>query len=262
MTVSRRNPFSHKSTCAVICIVLALLQGCALIERRPFTSAPFKPGQVDEIISRFLEQYVRVTSFIKDKHDSMDVISLVVGRRSPAKMMKIELTHPWGRPLVHILIKGETVHILSFPEKRYYVSSIEDLEFARTLPGSGGKFSQVWGLLRGFPVLQDYASAESSQGRSISLLTDDGKRNQIIRFYPEENLPAHIFYPGSWTELFFSDFTQSNGIVYSRKIKAVDQGSGTEISLKIEKMIFNKPVPESVFEIRVPEGFQSTQPLP
>ena len=199
---------------------------------------------------------------IKDRHDSLDVVSLVVGKRSPGKMMKIELTHPWGRPVVHILIKEEVVHILSFPEKRYYVSSIEDIEFARALPGSGGKFSQVWGLLRGFPVLQDYASAKSSKGRSISLFSNDGEREQIIRFFPEENLPAHIFYPGSWTELFFSDFAESNGIVYARKIKAMDQGSGAGIGLQIEKMVFNKPVPESVFELRVPEGFQSTQPLP
>ena len=195
---------------------------------------------------------------IKDvQQDSIDTLSLVIGKKSPEKMIKIELTHPWGRPLIHILIKGNEAHILSFPEKRYYTISVDDIEFARTLPGGGGKVDHVWGLLRGFPVLQPYGRAETSPGRSISLFTDEGEKREIIRFIPGEDLPSGIFFPGSWTEIFFSDYSDIGGIMYAKKVKAIDQKAQTGIRLQIERMTFNKPVPESIFEIKIPDGFKS-----
>jgi hypothetical protein len=241
---------------------VAITQGCASIGIQPFSSPNFTKEEVKEILEDFRRQDSKVTSFfasgrmlIEDIDGSTEVLSLVVGKKEPVEI-KVELTHPWGRPLLHVLIKGEEVHVLSFAEKKYFTGAINDLEVARILPGSGGKINYLWGLLRGFPVVPDFQKAVPLQGRKISLLDEEGKKAQIIQFNPKTDLPSAIFFPEHWTKMLFSDFAISQGIKYSKKIEARDQKTDRGIRMEIEKMTFNKTIPEAIFELNIPPGFK------
>ena len=54
----------------------------------------------------------------------------------------------------------------------------------------------------------------------------------------------------------FSDFESNSGLKYARKIRLVDPKTETILALKLKQTVFNKILPESIFKLEKPKGFE------
>lgn len=238
---------------------LGLLQSCA---PRAIQSLPPPLGreEISHIISSFRDQEERVHGFISSgrlilEHKGSESESniLMLGTRDPYKI-KIEITHPWGRPLLHILIQKTSLHILSFSEKRLYLGHMGTSAPLNLLPGRLDP-DQVWSLARGYPVLGNYQYANSSKLDQITLLNGKTKIVQVIDLYPQENLPHQISFPEQGIKVSFSDFENENGIYYAEKITLDDPEAEAILVLDRKQMVFNKSIPEAAFALEIPPDF-------
>ena len=236
---------------------LLILQSCAPISIQP-PPAPFSHQSIAHIISSFKEQEMQVHSFFssgrliskKDISESESNI-LTIGTRDPFKI-KIETTHPWGRPLLHFLVFETKLQILSFPEKKHYLGNFCPTKFfpIRLTP------TQIWALLRGYPILRTYSRSVSLKGNQITFFDTNSKIIQIIDFYPQSKLPRQISFPGQKIRIVFSDYKNENGICYASNIRLSDQETGIVLALKLKQMAFNKIIPKTIFDLKIPRDFR------
>jgi len=239
---------------------LVILQGCAhLYVQTP--SLPLNQEEIARFISSYKEQERLVNTFFSsgrlvflERDSESDSNILVLGKRDPLRI-KIEITHPWGRPLFHILISDDTLHVLSFPEKRYYLGPIESAGPAWFFPASLGP-DQIWTFARGYPMFPEYDRAISLRGNQITLLDGEEKPLQVVETYPESTLPRLILFPGQGVSLSFSGFKHDERIYYARKTRLEDPGTESALVLNLKQMVFNKPIPESIFQMVIPANFK------
>jgi len=172
----------------------------------------------------------------------------------PYGRMKIEITHPWGKALIHILVDGSQVDILNFTEKRFYRGSLNSKYLAQRLPVPLNP-SILWSLARAFPALLDHQSAASFAGNQITLMDADGHEVQVFELYSGELLPFKVSFCKENAAMIFSDFQDEDGILYARQVGF--RGPGQEISLGIEidQMRFNTLLPKAVFAMEAPRDF-------
>ena len=180
----------------------------------------------------------------------------MIGIRDPLRI-KIEITHPWGRPVLHLLVYETRVHAVFFTEKRYYSGHLGT-------PGASGFFlcrlhpGQIWSLVRGHPVLWNCDHAASFEGNQITFLSKKEEIVQVIDFYPESSLPHLISFPEQDIEMSFSDFHDKKGLYYARNRKLYDPESETTLVVDLKQTLFNKPVPEAIFKLEKPPGFTAS----
>ena len=240
---------------------LILFQCCARVSVQPLVS-PFDHQQISHLISTLREQEKRVRSFFSsgrvslfDARDSeLEANVLIVGTRNPLRI-KIEITHTWGHPLLHALIREHRVQILSFPEKRYYLGHLGSVNSPAFFPGRLEP-DQVWGFVRGYPVIRQYHRAVSLKGNQITLLDKDSKEVQAIGFHPQTILPRMISLPAEHIEQSFEDFKEHDNIPYARKVVLNRPETETTLAINVTQMIFNKTIPESVFALEIPSDFR------
>ncbi len=240
--------------------VIILFQCCAPVSIQP-PSPPFDHQTVVHIVSTFKEQERAVQTFFSfgrlmiQRHGSeFETNILIVGIRDPFKV-KIEVTHPWGRPLFHILIDETRVQILSFSEKRYYLEYLGEPAPSSFFPVRLSP-EQLWAFVRGYPILHEHNRAVSLKGNQITLLNGKGDMVQVVDFYPESNLPLQTFLPGQGIKVSFSDFENDNNIQYARKIRLFDQEFETTLGLNLKQTVLNKAIQESIFELSPPNDFK------
>ena len=243
---------------AIAC--LTLFTGCAGLLTKP-PPPPFPPQKVNQILSEIREQEKMADTFfstgtlmIKGETPESDADILIVGSHDPIKV-KIEVTHSWGRPILHILADENILHILSFPEKRYYLGPLSKSAPLRFFPKSLEP-EQLWSLVRGFPILSRSDKAVSLKGNQINLLNQNSETVQIIDLFPQSNLPRLVSFPERNTEIYFSDYRKENDICYARVIRLHDPASGSDLSINLKQMTFNKPIPEAIYTIKKPADFK------
>ena len=179
---------------------------------------------------------------------------LIIGSKNPFKL-KIELTHAWGRPVLHIMIHDSNIKIISFAEKKYYHGDLETPGSLSFLPARLDP-SQLWALLRAFPHIQKYSRAVSLKGNQITLLNAKAEQVQVFDLYPENTLPRLVRFPEQGIKISFSDFENKRGLTYARKIRLEDPGTETTLALKLKETVFNKRLPEAIFEMQKPKDFE------
>jgi hypothetical protein len=241
-------------------LVLFLFQSCAPAPVKPPPS-PYGHREIARIISEFREQETRVDTFfssgriaLKAKGSESGSNILIVGSKNPFKL-KIELTHSWGRPLLHIMIHDSELQILSFTDKKYYhgrLGTLSSLSYfpARLHPG------QVWALLRAYPILRKYSRAVSVKGNQITLLNGNEEPVQVLDLYPESSLPCQVSLPEQGIKVSFSEFGSNRGIKYARETRLDDLKNETILSLKLKGTVFNRILPKSIFELEKPKDFE------
>ena len=179
---------------------------------------------------------------------------LIAGERNSGNI-KIEITHPWGRPVVHILINKMRFQTLSFREKRYYYGRLGDSDTSRFFPVRLDP-DQIWALIRGYPVVRKHSRAISLKGGQIAFLNKDGEKIQIIGFYPQSSLPCLMSFPGQEVEVSFSDFQNDGGTYYARKIGLNDPETSSILTFDLKQIIFNQAIPKEIFELEKPVDFE------
>ncbi len=249
-------PFPSFLSSLLTCLLFLSLSGCATLY------TPLPEGEVEIILASIQAQEREVFSFyttgalsLRDRNWESDSHALIVGNRNPFKI-KIEVTHPWGRPIVHILIDERNLQVLSFAEERLYLGAFTPKTLSRFLPGELDA-DLVWAVLRGYPHLLPYHGTRSMKSNQIRLIDQEGKAHQIIDLYPESKLPRTVFFPAKNIILGFSDFQQIDGIYYARQVRVEDMGGKSDLMLKNGKMVFNKTIPKEVFQLVKPPSFRT-----
>jgi len=256
-TVKQKNP-SIKRLFSVL--LLLLLGCCARVEITP-PSPPLDPQAITGIISAFNEQGVAVRTLFSSgtltldiKGSESDTTVLIVATRDPSKI-KIEITHPWGRPLLHILIMGSSLEILSFTDKRLYSGRLGTQGLSKLIPVPLTP-ELLWTLARAYPVLLKYSRVLSLKGNQITLLDQREDKIQVIDLYPEGDLPHRVSFCQQNAEMTFSDFQNSDGIRYAKQIGLNSPEDNARLLFEIRQMIFNKPVPKAIFRLETPLDFE------
>ena len=255
--VKQKNPSIRRLFSVLL---LLLLSCCARVAITP-PSPPLDHQAITGIISAFKEQGVAVRTLFSSgtltldiKDSESDATVLIVATRDPSKI-KIEITHPWGRPLLHILIMGSSLEILSFTEKRLYSGQIGTHDLSRLIPVPLSP-ELLWALARAYPVLLKYNRVLSLKGNQITLLDQRGDKIQVIDLYPESDLPHKVSFCQQNAEMTFSDFQNNDGIRYAKEIGLNSPEDNARLALEIRQMVFNKPVPNAIFRLETPLDFE------
>ena len=246
--------------CASLLIGIILIQACSPLQVKRTPGAPYQ-AKPEEILAMLMEQDRLVKSMVStgrlkaEGHGTVaDVDVLIIAKREPFKI-KIEVSHPWGRPLIHLLVHGKQLQIVSFTEKKYYVGRLGTKLMPGLLPLSLEP-DQLWTLLRGFQSLKNMHPVFSEGEKRITITNAQGRKEQVIDFNPDNNLPAMIRFPARNVEISLSNFTHVKGIYYARAVQLHDTQTQNRMPFKFKQMIFNTSIPETVFMMKKPADFE------
>jgi hypothetical protein len=250
----------------IVVLGLLLLNGCTSFPRH-VPSVPFGPDETRRVLALFKEQESLVHTFVSSgrlkmraKGPESESSFLIAGTRDPYKI-KIEITHLWGKPILHILIDGIQLGVLSFSEKRLYKGTLDELGRLKFFPAHL-RTDQIWALARAYPALSEYDRAVSMKGHQVTLLDSKEQPVQVIDFYPQPDLlPRLITFPAQDTRVSFSDFQNSSGIYYAQNVGVAGRNPDTEITFELKQMILNRPIPNEVLMLTSPPDFE-VMPLP
>ena len=245
-------------------LFLTILQsiGCAIIHP-PSSKEVFSLHDAGTVTAEIRNQWNKVSSFytsgtvlMKDWKWESEADILIAGVRDPFKI-KIEITHSWGKPILHILIDNDRLEALSFNEKRLYIGDFTSDALSRFLPGSFFDRPLTWSVLRGYPHLLEYKRVEIREMNTIDLSDWKGNVVEIIELDPKSRLPERVYFPDHKLSLAFSGFMNNDGIYYASEVKVNSVHGGKDLIIKNRKMVFNKAVPEQIFRLEKIPGFET-----
>jgi len=228
------------------------------VERMP---APIRFENPSHLISCILEQDRCIKNFIssgriKIKHRGVvpEVKLLIVAGKDPFRI-KGEVTHPWGQPILHFLVRENNFQVLDFAEKKVYTGRLGGSSFPALFP-MNLEADQLWTLMRGFPSLVHPHHRFSQTGDQI-LVTDKGGNPILAIFYhPTAFLPLRIQFPGQKGEIRFSGFSKENHAAYAASVDFRDPRSGTLLSYRIDKMVPNPSISDRIFMLDIPDHYE------
>ncbi len=228
-------------------------------------SRPFDHKKITDLISMSREQERQVHTLfssgrltIKRRGSETELNTLIAGVRDSDKI-KIEITHPWGRPLLHILLNEKRFQILSFSEKRYYSGSLGSFDPSGFFPGMLDP-DQIWTFVRGYPVIRKHNRAVSLKENQTTVLNTNGKFVQVIDFYPQSSILCSVVFPGHDIKITFSNFQNEDGIYYAQKVGLNDPRTGSQFTFDLKQVVFNKAIPKEIFQLEKPVGFEIMLP--
>lgn len=248
--------------------VLALLltsasfAGCATLYETAFQK-PFVHEQATAIVSRMEDQERNVASFYTAGklvannwwYGETESDILIAGNKEPLKL-KIEITHPWGQPILHILIHPGRLEVLSFTDRKLYVGELKPDILSKFFPGDLDP-DLIWAALRGYPCLRTHKRMASLKANQITLF--DGKEAEVetIDFYPETALPRLASFPLQDVNVLFSDFQASEGIFYAREVRVEHARGKGNLILRTRGTVLNRTIPGEIFTMEKPPGFET-----
>ena len=223
---------------------------------------PLSKQDVETVLSRIQEQESRVFSCymngrltVKNWIWNSDFNILIVGTKEPYRI-KIEVTHPWGHPIVHVLIDRTTLNVLSFQENRLYIGAFTPETLSEFFPGNFDT-NLIWAVLTGHPNLLEYQSATSLGSHQVTLLDDKEDVVEIIDVLPENLTPRQASYKKQNIAMVFSDIQESQGIAYARKINVRNTKEKGSLVIENKEIGFNRTFPEQIFLIEKPPLFET-----
>lgn len=243
---------------AILCSII--LTNCATIPKSSYQE-PLSYDEVKNIIEKVQDQGKKVSSFysfgslsVKDGNWESESNILSVGTKNPF-LIKIEITHPWGQPILHIFIDQRRLEVLSFREKRFYVGTFTPEALSRFFPVDFNA-DLIWSVLRGYPNIMGHQRVAFMARNQISLLNGEEQEIEIINLYPDNLLPKLVYFPEKNIYLAFSNFKEDKDIIYAKKVKMEIVKRDVNLVLKNRKMVFNKIIPKQVFVIKKPPSFK------
>ena len=115
---------------------------------------------------------------------------------------------------------------------------------------------QIWPLIRAYPVIREYHRVVALKDNQVAVLDINNEKVQLIDFYPQTDLPCLMSFPRQDVKVSFSNFQNVNGIYYARKIGLNDPKTDSVVTLDLKQIVFNKGIPEKIFELAKPADFE------
>ncbi|MCJ7596840.1 MAG: hypothetical protein MUO52_18920, partial [Desulfobacterales bacterium] len=140
-------------------------------------------------------------------------------------------------------------------DKRLFLGDFTAEALSRFLAGKLDS-RLVWAALQGYPILPDYRRIESREANRIIFVDSGQEETEILEVFPDSLLPKAVILPDRQVELVFSEFQEDQGITYAKGVKVIPPKGGRTMVLKREKAVFNRPIPEQIFELSRPAGFE------
>ena len=249
----------NRRTLGILALMgLIAFSGCATALFRH----PLSDQELSHVVALMKSQEESANTFfytgqivVKDWYWDQEANTLMAGTRVPLRL-RIEVTHAWGQPILHLLVQGKTFKALSYGEKKLYRGDLSPGALSPFFPADLDA-DMIWEVLRGFPKLRPYGRVESRGADQLSLLDLHGQEMEIVQLDPQSGLPRQVSYPERKVAIGYADFQQEDGIRYAQEV-SVRQLEGTRnLTLKNGKMIFNKPIPDEIFRMEIPPGFET-----
>ncbi|RLB16279.1 MAG: hypothetical protein DRG63_05530 [Deltaproteobacteria bacterium] len=243
----------------VLLVSIFAASACAPLKPKQ-TPGPIPRDQVALLTQNLTEQRSRVHTFISSGRLSLEMdqqtISaqfFCIASRNPLRL-KAEVTHSWGKPLVHFLIQAGTVTVVDLYRKKAYVGSLKGMPplFGISTPMDAGL---LWSIMRGYPELPLKSNPLWSTHRQCLLVLRRGSVAQEIRFDNQGIHPSLVVYPSTHLRVRFSDFAKNQGLFYARKVEILNDIGAERLRLKIKEIIFNQALPPDLFQVKIPFGF-------
>ena len=240
-------------------LVLIFLIGCAPLVPSPPT-APFTQTETAQLISELRAEGRRISSFhgvgslrYRDREEESELNLLAVGGR-PFKL-RLEVSHPWGRPLFFIVLDGDNTSVLSLVDHKFFKGQSNrlpmDVLFLLRLD-----LDSIWQILSGNVPILHHSKASSLKPYEVTLYNGEGKVTQIISFFPRSLLPRSVFFPYEGITIMLSDFKQGDFGPRPLRIEIARKDTDQSVEIRYKDLTRNKPIPEEVFSLDPPPGFE------
>ena len=259
MTMKEKScPRNRRMLFVLALMGLITLSGCAPV----LFKKPLGDQELGRVLSLLKAQEEAVATFfttgqmmVKDWYWDQEANTLMAGTRTPLRL-RMEITHAWGQPILHLLVVGKTFKALSYGERKLYMGDLTPGSLSKLFPADLDA-DLIWEVLRGFPKLQLDGRAESRKADQVSFLNRNGDEVEILDLDPESGMPRQLSFPERKVGIGYADFQQERGIRYAKEVR-VKQLEGTRnLTLKNGKMVFNRPIPDEIFRMEIPPGFET-----
>jgi len=238
---------------------LTILFGCAPLIPYPPTP-PFSQKETAQLIAGLKEQEGRVASFqglgkirFKDGEQESEANLLAVGSR-PLRV-RLEISHPWGRPLFFVVADNKHTQAVSFVEKKVFRGEWSRLP-ARPFSVLALDPDSLWMVLSGGVPILPHARAASLKQHEIRLFDADEGIREIIAFFPDSRLPRSVHFPDKGITLVWSDYERSDWGLKPSGIVIMSEGHNQSAEIRYKQLHINKSVPEEIFRLAPPPGFE------
>jgi hypothetical protein len=250
--------FSRRTALLLVLIGLVSLSGCAPV----LFKKPLSDQELGKVASVMKTQEEAVGTFfatgqmvVKDWYWDQEANTLTAGTRTPLRL-RMEITHGWGQPILHLLVVGKTFKALSYGERKLYMGDLSPGALSKFFPADLDA-DLIWDVLRGFPKSRVHSRMESRKSDQVSLLDENGNEVEVLDLDPDSGLPRQASFPERKLAVRYGDIRQEGGILYAGEVK-VTQVEGTRtLTLKNGNMVFNKPIPDEIFRMDIPPGFET-----
>jgi hypothetical protein len=225
-------------------------------------ASPFNAEEVNVILRHLSAQGTLVNTLFctgtltsKKGITQQEAAITIVGKRNPFQI-KIEITHPWGSPIANLIADDHRFTLILFPEKQILLGSVKKGKRSRSFPIPLDPAS-LWSLVRGYPVLPQYAHAGSPKKDVIRLFNGQNSllRRIDVGFSPIR--PRACFFPETGMTQYFGSFEKDGDIEFAREVTLKDSSAGTSFRLLVKHVLFNPLLPAGVFQVVKPGDFKT-----
>ena len=252
---NRRNGFF---ACLPL-FVLTFLFGCAPLVPYPPTP-PFSQKEAARLIASLKTQGDEVTSFqgigklrFKDGEQESEANLLAVGSR-PLRV-RLEISHPWGRPLFFVVVDNKHTQAVSFVEKKVFRGEWSRLP-VRPFSVLTLDLNSLWMVLSGSVPILPHARAASLKQHEIRLFDEQEEVREIIAFFPDSRLPRSVYFPDRRITVVLSDYEHSDWGLKPSRIVIMSEGHNQSAEIRYKHLRINRSVPEEIFRLAPPPGFE------
>jgi len=240
--------------------LLTLVLGCASLA--PFPPAKsFSQQESDRLISNLQDQEKKVSSFqgvgtlmVQKGEEEIEANLFAIGR-NPYKI-RLEITHPWGRPLLYIVADEKSISILSLTDKKFFRGPPHSFDMKQFFL-YGLDLDLAWKIFSGsVPILSASGGTVSLKPHEISLYNKQGEIIETISFSSKTLLPRSIYFPKKGLSILLSEFDEGYLGPHPLQIKVLKESEDQLVVIRYKSFRLNKPVPEEIFQLNPPPGFE------